>query len=256
MAHSLLTLIRDLHRRRARERRGLALVEGVRLVEEALAAGAPLRGAVTGGALEGTGRGRALKAALLASGAEVLAVPDPDLARLAATDQPQGVVAVVEAPGAALGRVPVGPGAVLVVLDALQDPGNVGTVVRTALAFGAAGVVALPGTAELANPKTLRATMGACFRIPLAAAPEAEVAAWLARHGVTVVAAAMDGEPFDPAGLPRPLALVLGNEGAGARSALAAGAARRVTIPVAAGVESLNVAVAAGILLHGVARGR
>jgi TrmH family RNA methyltransferase len=149
--------------------------------------------------------------------------------------------------------VPLGETSVVVILDAVQDPGNVGTIIRTALAFGAAGVIALPGTAEWTNPKTLRATMGAAFRLPVVAAAEEEVAAWLSQGRATVVATDLAGEPFDPAGWPRPIALVLGNEGAGARSKLAAAAQRRVTIPVAPGVESLNVAVAAGILLHGVA---
>jgi TrmH family RNA methyltransferase len=255
MAQSLHSLIRDLHRRRARERRGLALLEGVRLLEEALAAGVAVRSAVASAALEGTARGRALKASLRRAGVPLTEVTEPELAALAATERPQGVVAVFEPRAAALDDIVVAPESVIVVLDGLQDPGNVGTIVRTALGLGAAGMIALPGTAELTNPKTLRASMGALFRLPVVAVGEGAAAAWLSQHGVTVVAAGRGGERLESAALPRPLALVLGNEGAGARSALAAGA-RRVTIPLAPGVESLNVAVAAGILLHGVCRGR
>jgi len=254
MTASILSLVRDLHRKKARERRGRTLAEGVRLVEEALAAGIPIDAAVTSPALEGSERGRALKARLLAAGVPQVAVDDAELERLATTEQSQGVVAVIALPAATLEGLRVGPRSVLAVLDGLQDPGNVGTIVRTALAFGVSAVIALPGTAELANPKTLRSAMGAAFRLPFVATDEARAAAWLSQRGIAVATASADGRPFDPAALPRPLALVLGNEGAGARSTLAVAAAHRVAIPLAAGVESLNVAVAAGILLHGVAR--
>ena len=163
---ALLTTIRDLARRRGRERRGLALAEGVRLVEEALAADVPVRGAAVSPALEATPRGAALKAALAARAVPLLEVSPAELDGLADTEHPQGVVAVVEPRQWSLGDVPSSPGSIVVVLDAVQDPGNVGTVLRTALGLGADGVVALKGTAELTNPKVLRGSMGAAFRLP------------------------------------------------------------------------------------------
>lgn len=225
-------------------------------MEEVLATGTPIRAVLASAGLEATSRGLALKAALSEAGHVPVPATDDELARLSTTQHPQGIIAVVASPAQTLERIPGGADIVVVVLDGIQDPGNVGTIVRTAQAFGAAGIVALPGTAEFANPKTLRASMGACFRMPLAAAAEPAVAAWLSQHRVLVVTASREGEPFDPTTLARPLALVLGNEGTGARSDLATRAARRVAIPMAPGVESLNVAVAAGILLHGVARER
>jgi RNA methyltransferase, TrmH family len=254
MAHALHTMMRDLHRPRGRERRQLCLAEGVRLVEEALAADVPIRGAVVSPTLEGTERGVRLKAALAARADVVEPVTDAELAELAATEHPQGVVAALAYRSPGLDRIEVGPRSVVVVLDALQDPGNVGTIIRTARALGAAGVVCLPGTAEITNPKTLRATMGAVFRLPVVPAAEADLVRWIGERGLATVAAEADGAPFDPARLPRPLALVLGNEGAGARSALAAGAAHRLAIPLVTGAESLNVAVAAGIFLYGATR--
>jgi RNA methyltransferase, TrmH family len=141
------------------------------------------------------------------------------------------------------------------VLDAVQDPGNVGTMLRTALALGASGVVALKGTAELTNPKVLRGSMGAAFRLPAAAVDVGAFIAWASARGLELVVAAADGTPVErrPHG-PAPIALVVGNEGAGVSPALAAAAARRVAIPLAPAVESLNVAVAAGILLYEVTR--
>lgn len=258
MGSPLRTMIRDLHRRRGRERRGLALAEGVRLVEEALAAGVPLRGAVISPALEATTRGDALKSALERRGVPLEPVSEGELVALADTEHPQGVVAVVQPPRWSLEEVAVAPGAPALVLDGVQDPGNVGTLLRSALGLGAAGVIALKGTAELTNPKVIRGSMGALFRLPAVATDAEAFIAWAAARGVETWIAAADGAPLEPPGAarrhPSPVALVLGNEGAGVSGALEAAARRRVSVRLAPGAESLNVAVAAGILLHEVAR--
>jgi TrmH family RNA methyltransferase len=144
------------------------------------------------------------------------------------------------------------------VLDAVQDPGNVGTILRTAQGLGAAGVVALKGTADLTNPKVLRGSMGALFRLPGVPSSPEEFLDWARGRGVSLWVAAADGEPLGRLlarrGARPPIALVLGNEGAGVGGPVAAAAARRVAIPLAPGAESLNVAVAAGILLYEVMR--
>jgi TrmH family RNA methyltransferase len=254
---TLLTTIRDLARRRGRERRGLALAEGIRLVEEALAAGTPVHGAAISPALEGTPRGQALKHALAQQGVRIVEVAPAELDGLADTEHPQGVVAVVEPRVWSLADIPTPTGAVVLVLDAVQDPGNVGTMLRTALGLGAAGVVALKGTAELANPKVLRGSMGAAFRLPAVAAEGGALLAWADERGAEIWVAAADGDPVTGPGTRAsrgPVALVVGNEGAGVSPAIAAAARRRIGIPLAPGAESLNVAVAAGILLHEVMR--
>jgi TrmH family RNA methyltransferase len=251
---ALETLIRDLKRRRGRERRGLALAEGVRLVEEALAAGVPVRGAVVSPALETTRRGEALKGALLAAGIRVEAVDDRALGDLADTEHPQGVVAVVEPRDWSLDDITLVPGAAVLVLDAVQDPGNVGTMLRTALALGAAGVVALPGTADLSNPKVVRGSMGALFRLPCVAVDADELALWAGSHDAALWVTDAAGEPVPRAPRTAPVLLVVGNEGAGVSESMTARSAHRVGIPLAPGAESLNVAVAAGILLYEVLR--
>jgi TrmH family RNA methyltransferase len=164
---------------------------------------------------------------------------------------------VVEPRVWSLADVPTAPAAVVLVLDAVQDPGNVGTMLRSALGLGATGVVALKGTAELTNPKVLRGSMGAAFRLPAVSADADAFLAWAAERGVGIWVAAADGKPVGSLGggaSRPPLALVLGNEGAGVSAAIGAAARRRICIPLAPGVESLNVAVAAGILLHEVTR--
>jgi TrmH family RNA methyltransferase len=248
MSHSLHTLVRDLRLRRGRERRGLALAEGVRLVEEALAARLVIRHLLASPALEATPRGRALKAALNAAGHTVTDTDEREFNGLAVTDHPQGVLAVIE-----LDDVRPGPRAPVLVLDGVQDPGNVGTMVRSAFALGAAGVLALPGTAEMTNPKTLRATMGGYFRLPCVPVDEAALRRWAGSAGVRVLIAATDGtSPRSARGTP--LAVVVGNEGAGTRPSLEGWAHGRIGIALRAGAESLNVAVAAGILLYEVTR--
>jgi TrmH family RNA methyltransferase len=257
MTSPLRTMIRDLHRRRGRERRGLALAEGVRLVEEALDAGLPLRGAAISPALEATTRGKALKSALERSGVRVETVSDGELDELADTEQPQGVVAVVEPRRWALDDIPAAPGSPVLILDGVQDPGNVGTMLRSALGLGAAGVVALKGTADLTNTKVVRGSMGALFRLPAVASDTAAYLEWATARGIETWVAAADGDPIEPGEARRlgtTLGLVLGNEGAGVSAALASAATRRVAIRLARGVESLNVAIAAAILLREVAR--
>jgi TrmH family RNA methyltransferase len=254
----LLTTIRDLSRRKAREKRGLVLAEGVRLVEEALAAGIAFTGVAVAPALEGTERGRSLKAQLITRGVELEELDDQALTEVADTEHPQGIVAVLEPRTWALDDLTKHqvPGATYLVLDGIQDPGNAGTILRSALALGAAGVIALPGTAELHNPKVLRGSMGACFKVPNLHATEAEFLDWSTKSKVELWTSAMTGTDIRKAHRPAgPLALLLGNEGAGVRDELASRASAKVAIPIAAGSESLNVAAAAAILLWETRRG-
>jgi TrmH family RNA methyltransferase len=170
-------------------------------------------------------------------------------------------MAVIEPPRTRVEDFVPRPDAVALVIDGVQDPGNVGTLIRTAHALGAAGTVVLRGTADPTSPKALRAAMGATFRHPVVSLDDTGFIAWARRHGVTLWASATDGTPLyralPSAGRGRgPIAVIVGNEGAGIRPQLNAVAAQRVAIPLAQGAESLNVAVAAGILLYEVTRGR
>jgi TrmH family RNA methyltransferase len=256
VAVALLSTIRDLHRRRARERRGLTLAEGVRLLEEALAAGVVIRGAAIAPGLEATPRGMALKRRLALADVPLQRVDDDLLGQLADTEHPQGIVAVIAPRAWALADLPVNSSSVILVLDGVQDPGNVGALARAALGLGASGLVTLPGTAELQNPKALRGSMGALFRLPAVAASTEDFIRWANEAGVPLWTAAADGRPIGEVRRDGPVALVLGNEGAGVRPELARAAAHSVSVPLTGGVDSLNVAVAAGILLYEVTRDR
>ncbi|HEX9703692.1 MAG TPA: RNA methyltransferase [Gemmatimonadales bacterium] len=232
-------------------------MEGIRLVEEALAAGLVFRGAVVSTTLARTARGGELREELEQRGVPVEEVSERTFAQLADTETPQGIVAVVQSRKWTVAEFGTAPGGALLVVDGVQDPGNVGTLIRTAHALGAAGTVVLRGTADVHAPKTMRSAMGATFRHPVVAMDDNAFITWARKAGVTLWATAADGAPIEralrelrsdsPAG---PVAVIVGNEGAGIRPALNAISARRVAIPLAQGAESLNVAVAAGILLY------
>jgi TrmH family RNA methyltransferase len=256
MASNLVTEVRNLQRRKARKRRGLAVAEGVRLAEEALAAGVPFRGVLVTGTLRAAPRGAALLADLASHAVAIEEIAEKELDRLADTDTPQGILAVIDPPRWTLADVHPAEGQPLLVLDGVQDPGNVGTLLRTAYALGSPGAILLPGTADLANPKVMRAAMGASFRLPAAPAQDGELAKWASEHDVTLWAAATEGAPLARLIPPERPAVVVGNEGAGVRPFVRSLAQQQVAIPLARGVESLNVAVAAGILLYEVQRAR
>lgn len=250
MASQLVTTVRNLHQRKGRRRRGLTVAEGVRLVEEALSAGIPITGVVVSASFGASDRGGALLGDIAGRAVPLEEVPDRVFRELADTETPQGILAVVEVPSWSLAELKPGPRAPVLVLDAVQDPGNVGTLLRTAFALGAAGAVLLNGSADLTNPKVIRSAMGASFRLPAAPAASAEFVAWCRSVDVQVWASAAAGAPLTRSAPPERLALVVGNEGAGVRPELRELSVRQVAIPLARGAESLNVAVAAGILLY------
>lgn len=258
IASNLQSTVRDLQRRKARGRRGLAVIEGVRLVEEALAAGLEFKGALVSPDLARTTRGQSLTAELASHAVQVEEVAARAFGELAGTDSPQGVLAIVQPRVWALADVPAGN--TLLVVDGVQDPGNVGTLIRTAHALGAAATLLLRGSADPLNAKALRAAMGATFRHPVVQLDDPPFITWAKEQALTLWAAAADGVPLARAldATPRAarIAVIIGNEGAGIRPQLNAIAAQRVAIPLARGAESLNVAVAAGILLYEVQRGR
>ena len=178
------SLLRSLRQRKARQAEGLFLAEGVRAVEDLLASPLPVRLAVASSSLGDTPRGQALMHLLADKGVAFRETDDRTLAALADTDTPQGILAAAPIPTVGLEalRMDEDP-AVLLVLDAVQDPGNFGTLARTAEALGAVGLVALPGTVDPWNPKSVRAAMGSTFRLPVVEAEWDALAPFLQRAG-------------------------------------------------------------------------
>lgn len=250
MGSRLLTLARDLQRRRGRERRALFVAEGVRAVEEVVRARLAIRGALVTPQLSESPRGRTLKSSLESRGTELAEVSSRELASAADTETPQGVLAIAEVPQYTLDTLQLPVQARLLVLDGVQDPGNVGTILRTAAALGALAVLALPGTVDLWNPKVIRGAMGAHFRYPAIQLEYEELFSYLTQNDAELWGAEARGDPVVGIAPPPRLAIAVGNEGAGLSEPVRAHSRRTVALALEPGVESLNVAVATGILLY------
>ena len=190
--------------------------------------------------------------------AEVAEVTDRLFDRIAQTETPQGVAALVELPHHDLDAILARRDALLLVACALQDPGNLGTMMRSGLALGATALITLPATVSPFNPKAVRSSAGAIFRLPVFPGVEAgALCARLRTAGVRIVAADRSSScSLAQADLRGPVALLIGNEAAGLPEAMAREADSRLSIPIRAGTDSLNAATAAGIFLYEAARQR
>ena len=180
---------------------------------------------------------------------EICAVPEHVLAAISQVKTPQGIAAVCDLPRACTLEE---MGNRLVLLENVQDPGNVGTVLRTLDAAGLEGCILTPGCADPFGPKTLRATMGSIFRVPMCTVPDAaEAARLLAARGYAVIAASLDGEPFyERSALPEKWCVLIGNEGQGLTPETQQASTHRYRLPMRGGAESLNAAVAAAIFMY------
>ncbi|MGQ0561888.1 MAG: TrmH family RNA methyltransferase [Gemmatimonadota bacterium] len=253
LSQSEAKLVHALKARSGREMHGAFMVEGVRVVEELLAAGIDLEFALVSPTLEDSGRGRALLEALTAL-TTVRRLRERELRDQAGTETPQGVIVVARAPVHSLDRIRLRARSLVLVLDAIQDPGNLGTLIRSAGAFAADCVLALSGTVDYWNPKVVRSAAGVAFRLPLVAAATDETWSWLAANRFTICGADMAGVDVGAARPVERRALVVGNEGAGLRPDTRAHVTELLAIPMPGRAESLNVAVAAGILLYELSR--
>ncbi|EEG76447.1 TrmH family RNA methyltransferase [Dethiobacter alkaliphilus] len=193
----------------------------------------------------------------LESQVPVLSIAEKLFDRTAFTDSPQGILAVAPRPKSDLTDLFVKKPALLLVADGVQDPGNLGTMLRSAAAAGADGAILLPGTVDATNPKALRAAMGAYFALSVVETNHQDCLSALAGHGVSLVTTAARAEvAYDRYDWNTPVAVVIGNEGSGVSPAMAEAAKSRVSIPMAGAVESLNAAIAMSVIFFEAARQR
>lgn len=252
-------LVKDLRRAFTQAeltKQGSMAIEGLRMIEEAIRSGLRFQ------AIFFSESGRAHAARLLpqiSSYAETLVLPDSVFSGAVATETPQGVAALVMPKTVRLEEILEGLGdnALLLGLAGVQDPGNVGTAIRSAEAFSARAVLLGEKTASHFNSKVVRASTGSVFREPVLRAPLLESIATLKEHGFRVVATSSHkGRPLDELDFTGRVLLLIGGEGAGLPPAVAAQADELVTIPHSPRVESLNAGIAASILLYEAARQR
>lgn len=234
-------------------RDGMVALEGFHLVEEALASRLHLQTLFIA-----QGREALLETLRIPSAVEILSLPEPLLASAVTTESPQPIAALVQPRAWEWCDLLRLAQPLLIVLAGVQDPGNLGTILRSAEAFGASGAVLLPGTVSAWNPKSMRASAGSVFRLPTRAASIESCFQQLAAASIPAAAAlAHHATPLLNAQFfSGPLAIVIGSEGAGVPPEIAARCDHAVTIPCPGPVESLNAAVAASILLYEAARQR
>lgn len=236
--------------RKFRRKEGLFVVDGARLVEEALTSGIEIGWAVC--APDADERSRALATRLAEAGVDVFRVVRRDLERTLDTAAPQALAAVCRIPSRSLEDLEPGEKSRLAVCDGIGEPGNLGSIIRAAAAAACQAVLLAPGTVDPYNPRCVHGTMGALLRIPVIEVQDAlHLAGFLERNRFSVFCADAGGENvFTVKRFPARCALVLGGEPRGPSEFTATLAPRWLGIPMAAGVESLNVAVAAGIILY------
>ena len=247
-------LIRRLSRlageRKFRRTQGEMVCEGEKMLREALTSGVAVREVVVG---ETRQFDPELLARAEAQGARLTEVPESLLARLSNVETPQGLVFVCDQPVFTLERL--SQARRLLVLDGLQDPGNLGTILRTADAFALDGIVLCEGCVDPVSPKVVRATMGAIFRIPIVMAKLEETAQWLAQRDIPLYATALreDSVPLTAVSLHR-AAVIIGNEGRGVSERGLVLSEKQLIIPMAGRAESLNASIAASIVMYEMSR--
>ncbi|WP_019849172.1 RNA methyltransferase [Desulfitobacterium sp. PCE1] len=250
----------NLHKRKFREETGEFLIEGWRFVEEGIYRGAHLTKVFVCPERKSESWPQLAKA-LKDNEVPIIEVDERVLRKMSDTESPQGILAVVKRPQWTwddLLGMNHGPGdkiPMLLILDGVQDPGNCGTILRTALAAGVTQVCLTEGTVDVYNLKALRSTMGAIFSLKILThcQPE-EILKVCQSQGIPVFVGDIEGTDLYKTHFVQPMALVVGNEGNGPSAAFRGSRVKRITIPMSHQVESLNVAMATGIIIYEIRR--
>jgi TrmH family RNA methyltransferase len=256
LQNSRIKLAVRLRQRRDREREGLMLVEGGDELRLALAAGARPQTLFTAPGARDSGPD-GLPALARAAGAELIEVTAPVFEKMSYRDNPDGWLAIVPIVRRALADLTLSAMPLVLVAEAVEKPGNLGAMLRTADAAGVDAVVVCDPATDIYNPNVVRASRGTLFTVPVVTAPSAEALIWLRSRAVQVVAATPQAAlPYTRADLRRPSAIVVGTEDAGLTPAWLAQADVAVQIPMRGRVNSLNVAASAALLLYEAVRQR
>ena len=250
-ANPAVKQIRALRDRKERERSGLCFVEGIRLVGEAVQIGADVEQLVVAPELLSSEFGRDLVEGGRAAGGSVLEVSAAVFESLSRKEGPQGLGAVVRQRWLPLDAARAADGLCWVALDAVADPGNLGTILRTCDAVGAAGVILLGASSDPYDPAALRGSMGAVFSQRLVRAPFEHLVEWAHRQRCAIIGTS-DGAAADLRAFPfpAPLVLLMGSEREGLSPAQQAACDAVVSIPMVGRSDSLNLAVATGVALY------
>ncbi|MBB3384886.1 MULTISPECIES: RNA methyltransferase [unclassified Rhizobium] len=251
LANPIVKDIKALTVKKSREESGAFLAEGLKLVIDALELGWTIRTLVYAKAAKGKPLVEQVAAKTVAAGGLVLEVSEKVIGSITRRDNPQMVVGVFEQRWQQLRDVKPKAGETWVALDRVRDPGNLGTIIRTADAAGASGVILVGETTDPFSLETVRATMGSVFAVPVVKATPEEFLAWKKKAEVSVVAThlagAVDYRTIDYK--KKPVVILMGNEQSGLPDALAKEADALARIPQAGRADSLNLAVATAVML-------
>jgi RNA methyltransferase, TrmH family len=239
---------KKLHTKKEREKSGTFLLEGPHLIEEAITSGAKLQHVIVEENFE-------INEAWLKEEFTLWSVPAKLMKQLSETEKPQGIIAVCEMMDQSEELIKKGGRYLLI--DGVQDPGNLGTIIRTADSAGLDGVFLGEGTADLYNGKTVRSTQGSLFHLPIVKANLLDIIERCKEHDLPVLSTSLQNS-VDMRETPEVdgFALIMGNEGAGVQEILQQQSTLNVKIPIFGSAESLNVSVATGILLYELQRNR
>lgn len=244
-------LIKALSQKKVRESSGLFLIEGTRLLEEANNRGVKIKYLIINETAENVPK--------INQVCQVLRLSNNLFKKVSDTVNPQGIIAVAEQIEISLADIILGANPLVVVLNGLQDPGNLGTIIRTSAAAGATAVLLTEGTVDLYNPKVIRSTMGSLFQVPIVNGldDDDEAVKWLNDNSINIMVADLEGEEYYySVNLKEPFALVIGNENKGPNDIWKKAACKKIKIPILGSTESLNASVAAGIILYDAIRQR
>ncbi|MFQ5948943.1 MAG: TrmH family RNA methyltransferase [Acidimicrobiia bacterium] len=246
-----------LRTRRERDRTGMFLIEGNRELRRALEAGVNLEELYICSDLFSGKAEPLLVEAAAAAGAELVETAEAPFHKVAYRHRPHGLLAVARQFPTGLDRLDPAQRPLILVVEGIEKPGNLGTMLRTAEAGGADAVIVCDPTTDPFNPNVVRASLGTLFRVPLAIAATDDAQAWLRQRNITTFAATPDAPlPYWTADYQKATALAVGSEHYGLSGAWLRGADELVSIPMQGSVDSLNAAMAAGILLFEAARQR
>lgn len=252
LSNPVIKDIRALSMKKHRDEARSFLAEGLKLVIDAIDLGWVIRTLIYAKAQRGKPQVETIAALTVARGGLVLEVSEKVLTAITRRDNPQAVIAVFEQKLTSLEAIALKPDDTWIALDRVRDPGNLGTIIRTADAAGAAGVMLIDDTVDPFSTETVRATMGSIFATPLVRATSRQFLDWSARAGALVVGSHLKGSvdyrTIDYRG--RPVVLLMGNEQGGLPDQLARSCSQLARIPQAGRADSLNLAIATGIMLY------
>lgn len=247
-----------LKQKKQRDAAGLFVAEGVRLIEEVCSADWQVETCFYTEAVVSNKRAESLLNLLQEKPCRMVKVSEAVYHKMSDTEQPQGIMAIVKKGGHLLSTILAADKAFIVILDAVQDPGNLGTVIRTADAAGASGVVLTKGCTDLYSSKAVRATMGSLFHLPIVdGVSYDELIRSLQEKNIHMIATSLTSSSlYYEADFNQPVAVIFGNEGNGVSEELLCKANSRIFIPLLGRAESLNVAASAAVILYEAVRQR